>query len=87
MVKTIVSRQHIAERHGQKKVGHPFIAKELKADEQGGDGAVCHAAENGSHADGCAQGGGKPEEASEQAAEGPADTEGGDNLAALKAGA
>ena len=50
-IQSIVAGEHIAECNGKQKVRHTVIAKQLKADEQGGDRAVCHTTENCSHAD------------------------------------
>ena len=69
LVETKVAGQHIAERDGKEKIWHTVISEQLKADEQRGDRAVCHAAEDCGHANRCAQGRRKSKNISEQTAE------------------
>ena len=83
LVETKVAGQHIAERDGKEKIRHTVISEQLKADEQRGDRAVCHAAEDRGHADRRAKRRRKSENISEQTAECRSGKERRDDFAAL----
>lgn len=86
MVKAVISGQHIADGHRDQIIVGVVEAEQLEADEQGGDGAVGHPAEDSHHADGGAQRGVGADEGREQAAEGGPGEKRGHDLPALEAG-
>lgn len=81
----MVAGEHVAESHGEQKIGHALVAEQLEADEQGADGAVGDAAEEGGHAHRRAQGRVESRQAAEKAPESGSDAEGGDDFPALVA--
>ena len=87
VVQSVVARKHVPQGNRQQEIGHASKPKQFKADEQGGNGAVCDAAEYSAHAGCGAQGGAKSNQVSKQASKGGADKEGRYNLPTLKTGA
>lgn len=85
-VESIVSGKHVAESNGKQKVRHTIIAKQLKADEQGGDRAVCHTTEHSRHSDSRTQCRGDAKQISKQASKSSTGKEGRYDLATFKSG-
>ncbi len=86
VIEAEIAGEHVAGGHGDQEVIGIRKAEQFKGDQKRGDRAVGDAAEEGHHADGCAQGGGQADERSQEAAEGGADEEGGNDLSALESG-
>ena len=87
VVQAEVAGYHVAEGDGEQEIRHTGVSEQLEADQQGGDGTVGHAAENGGHAYRGAEGRREPKQTAKQAAEGGSRKKGGNDLTALKAGA
>lgn len=87
MIQAKIAGYHVTECDGQQEVRDSGVAEQLETDQQRGDGAVGHAAENGCHAYCGAESRRETKYAAEQAPKSGPGEESGDDLAALKAGA
>ena len=85
-IQSIVAGEHIAECNCEQKVRHTIITKQLKADEQGGDRAVCHTTEHSRHSDSRTQCRGDAKQISKQASKSSTGKEGRYDLTAFKSG-
>ena len=84
MVQAVIAGQHIADGHRDQVIVSVVESEQLEADQERRNGAVGHAAENGHHADGRAQGRVGADKGSKQTAEGGAGKKRRHDFPALK---
>ena len=84
-VQAVIPRYDIGQGDGDQEIGRCFHAEQLKAEQQGSDRAVGDAAKDAAHADSGCKRGIEMDAGSEKAAEGSADRQARNDLAALVA--